>query len=77
MRQRVSTGQQEGDEMRVEEEIALRWRVPWPLPAAPALRLRVASGLAVRGTATPHTPRLRPHTHPGCHPTHTGCHPTY
>ena len=49
--------------MRVEEEIALRWRVPWPLPAAPALRLRVASGLAVSGTATPDTPRLPPHTH--------------
>ena len=50
MRQCVSTGGDGDGELRFEEEIALRWRVPWPLPAAPALRLRVASGLAVSGT---------------------------
>jgi hypothetical protein len=46
----------EGGALTVDEEVALQWRVPWPLPAAPALRLRFASGLAVRGAQVIATP---------------------
>ena len=45
--QRVA-GDDDG-ELHLEEKLALRWRVPWPLPAAPALQLRVTSSLQVRG----------------------------
>ena len=48
----------EGGELRLEETIALRWRAPWPLPAAPALQLRVTSSLQLRGAEV----RARPST---------------